>query len=424
MRGRKKTNMSAAGRWVRAGLHICLEWLLALVFGAVVVTRLGWACVRGAVREGRMRDAPPPCLEHPALGRHKFLKLQQNVKLHYVEAGNPEAQLVVMLHGAPDFWFTWRRQITTLSHDFCVVALDLRGCGDSDSPSRCSQYTTSIIARDVASLITLLGRDKAHLVCAGTGGQVGWHMCYHHPQLVAKMVLIHAPHPYVIRQHLNARWTNYLKSWYLYFVRLPLLPEWAAHFSDNVMVDQLLAPLVAAKAVTGDEVDAYKFTFSRREDWRGPLNHLRQIDLSKVEKEEPQPDVITKPTLLLMGDADPALPLDLAYRSAEYVERITVRPVPGRGYLSHVSQAPQVNEAIGEFLREMPWRPLSPLESSSSSPSLMSRVMGASLAVVSSTVGKTTGALEMTRALPSGLKTVAQGSIKLAESKLGLEYDY
>ncbi|MPC85490.1 Epoxide hydrolase 1 [Portunus trituberculatus] len=140
----------------------------------------------------------------------------------------------------------------------------MRGCGDSDSPSRCSQYALSIIARDVASLITLLGRDKAHLVCAGAGGQVGWYMCYHYPQLVAKMVLIHAPHPYVIRQHINARWTNYLKSWYLYFVRLPLLPEWAAHFSDNVMVDQMLAPLVAAKAVTEDEVDAYKFTFSRR----------------------------------------------------------------------------------------------------------------------------------------------------------------
>ncbi|XP_050732401.1 epoxide hydrolase 4-like isoform X1 [Eriocheir sinensis] len=410
--------------WVLACLHTCLEWVLAVVFGTVVLTRLVFAFMRGAVRDPRVRDAPPPCLEHPDLGRHKFLKLQQNVKLHYVEAGNPEAQLVVMLHGAPDFWFTWRKQITTLSLDFCVVALDLRGCGDSDAPSRSSQYATPIVARDVASLITVLGRDKAHLVCAGQGGQVGWYLSYHYPQLVSKMVLIHAPHPYVIRQYINTRWANYLKSWYLYFVRLPYVPELAAHVSDNGMIDQMFSPLVAAKAITEDEIEAYKFTFSRREDWRGPLNHLRQMDLSKVVKEEPLPDVITKPTLLLMGEADPALPMDLAYRSAEYVERITVRQVKGRGHLAHVSQAPQVNEAIGEFLREMPWRPLSPLEEKSSS-SLVRRVMGASLAAVTSTVNKTTGALEMTtRGLPIGFKTMAQGSIKLAESKLGLEYDY
>lgn len=72
---------------------------------------------------------------------------------------------------------------------------------------------------------------------------------------------------------------------------------------------------------------------------------------------------------------------------AEYVERIQVRQVKGRGHLAHVNQAPQVNEAIGEFLREMPWRPLSPLEEKSSS-SLVRRVMGASLAAVTSTVNK------------------------------------
>lgn len=68
--------MSVVGRWVRGGLHASLEWVMAVVFGVVVGVRLVWACVRGALREDRVRDAPPPCLEHPSLGRHKFLKLQ------------------------------------------------------------------------------------------------------------------------------------------------------------------------------------------------------------------------------------------------------------------------------------------------------------------------------------------------------------
>ncbi|KAK8732266.1 hypothetical protein OTU49_006996 [Cherax quadricarinatus] len=130
---------------------------------------------------------------------------------------------------------------------------------------------------------------------------------------------------------------------------------------------------------------------SPEEDWTGTLHHIRQLDLRGIGDKEPLPDVITKPTLLIMGDSDPFLPLDTAYRSAEYVERITIRPMPGLGYLTHVSRAPQVNQVVGEFLRELPWRPLSPLEPAKTTSSFMDRVMGASLAAVTSTVNKTTG---------------------------------
>lgn len=66
--------------WVSACLHAFFEWVLAVVFGTVVLTRLMFAFMRGAVRDPRVRDAPPPCLEHPDLGRHKFLKLQVSSK--------------------------------------------------------------------------------------------------------------------------------------------------------------------------------------------------------------------------------------------------------------------------------------------------------------------------------------------------------
>lgn len=398
--------------YLREALVAWLEWTLTAVFGWLVAFRLAWAWVKGDLRESGVRDVPSHCLHDPALGRHKFIKIQ-SLKLHYVEAGNPENPLVVMIHGAPDFWFTWRRQIPALSHDYWVVAVDLRGCGDSDGPRLRTKYTTPHLAEDIAHLIRALGSRTAHLVCAGLGGLVGWYMCYHYPHLVSKMVLIHSPHPYVIRQHFHSLWMNYYKAWYLFFVRLPVLPEVVAHLDDVCMVDSLLAPLVKNKAITDEEVEAYKFNFSRREDWTGPLHHLRQLDLRGVRETEPLPDVVTKPTLLFMGDADPLLPLDTAYRSA------------GLGYLAHVSRALQVNQVIGEFLRELPWRPLSPLKSTTSAPSsLVGRVMGASLAAVSSTVNKTTEALEMTRSLPGGFMTAAQASLKVAESKLGLDNFY
>ncbi|XP_063587084.1 uncharacterized protein LOC134764394 [Penaeus indicus] len=154
------------------------------------------------------------------------------------------------------------------------------------------------------------------------------------------------------------------------------------------------------------------------EDWIGPLHHLRQFNVSRVSNIEAQPGVITKPTLLVMGDGDPLLPLDTAYKSAEYVERISIKSLPGTGYSAHVSHAASLNQMIGGFLREMPWRPLSLLEPSQ--PSLVGRVMGASLAVMSNTYSRTTEALEMTSVLQGGLYGMAQASLKVAGSSLGL----
>ncbi|KAK3860148.1 hypothetical protein Pcinc_033785 [Petrolisthes cinctipes] len=425
---------SLVKRLVQKALQATLEWSLSVVFGVVVLCRLVWAWCRGRVVKGSMleRIAPPDCLQDPSLGSHRSIRIK-NHKLHYVESGHPDNPLVVMIHGTPDFWFTWRKQIPTLSNDYRVVAVDLRGCGDSDTlRSRC-HYTIPILAHDIATLISLIGSESAHLVCAGGGGQVGWYMCYHYPQLVKKMVLIHSPHPYVIRQHLHSSWHHYWKAWFVFFVRLPFLPEFAAHANDRGLVDHQLGGLLKGGAILKEEVEAYKYTFSRREDWTGPMHHLRSLDLGRVwEGEEGQPDVITKPTLLLMGDADPLLPLDTAYRSAEYVERITVKPIPGPGHLCHQSRPHQVNQAVGEFLRELPWRPLSPLTPEtpySSSSSLVGRVMGASLGAVSNTVGrylppKATETLEKTASLPTNLLTAAQVSFKVAESTFGLDYLY
>ncbi|XP_042857346.1 epoxide hydrolase 4-like [Penaeus japonicus] len=398
-----------------------MENILGLLYGGVVAAYLLWAWFRGAFQRPRARDVPPACLLDPNLGMHRFIKFQ-NLKLHYVEAGSPEGPLVLMIHGAPDFWFTWRKQIPNFANDFWVIALDLRGCGDSDTPSLRTKYSTSVIAEDIAHLIRILGRKDAHLLCAGTGGRIGWHMAYHYPELVSKMVLIHSPHPYVIRQHISSSWTNYLRIWYMFFLRLPILPEIAARANDSGLIDKIFTPLLKTKAVTEEEIEAYKFMFSRREDWIGPLHHLRQLNLSSVSEAQPKPGVITKPTLLVMGDSDPILPLDTAYKSAEYVERITIKPLPGTGYFGHVSHAASLNQVIGEFLREMPWRPLSPLEPSQ--PSLVGRVMGAGLAVMSNTYSRTTEALDMTRALHGGLYGMAQASLKVAESSLGLDDIY
>ncbi|XP_037800067.1 epoxide hydrolase 4-like isoform X2 [Penaeus monodon] len=409
---------------------VCLQTTIYIVCGVLSTIYLLFAWFKGYFHKAKERDIPPSCLRDPALGWHRFVKLK-SVKLHYVEAGDSDNPLVIMIHGAPDFWFTWRKQIPSLASNYWVVAVDLRGCGDSDIPRMRTQYTVDIIAEDIVHLIGSLGREHAHLVCAGVGGQVGWHLVQRYPDLVSKMVLVHSPHPYIVHQHIHSLWKNYLKLWYLFFLQLPLLPEYAALLNDSDVIDRILKPLIRTKAVSEQEIEAYKFTFSRREDWTGALHHLRQIRVSAGGADEGTPEVVTVPILLIMGDADPILPLDTAYRSAEYVERIRIKPVGGPGYHAHVSHAEQLNRDIDDFLTVRRRQEVAASSSSSSSshdgsesPSSSSfsrSVLGAGLSAVTSTYGRLSGAIETTRGNVYG---IVHSSLKTAEQTLQLDHLY
>lgn len=408
---------------------VCLQAAMYLAVGVLSTIYLMVAWFKGYFHRAKERDIPPPCLRDPALGWHRFVKLK-NVKLHYVEAGDSSNPLVVLIHGAPDFWFTWRKQIPSLANNYWVVAVDLRGCGDSDTPSLRTQYTIDIITEDIVHLIGSLGRDSAHLVCAGVGGQVGWRMVQRYPGLVSKMVLVHSPHPYIVQQQIHSLWSNYLKLWYLFFLKLPLLPEYAALLNDNDLIDKILKPLIRTKAVSEQEIEAYKFTFSRREDWTGALHHLRQIRVTAGGADEGPPEVVTVPVLLIMGDADPILPLETAYRSAEYVARIRIKPVGGTGYHAHVSHAEKVNQDIDDFLTVRRRLGLGGSSSSSSSssdgsespsPSFSRSVLGAGISAVTSTYGRLSGAFETTRGNVYG---IVHSSLKTAEQTFQLDHMY
>jgi len=120
------------------------------------------------------------------------------IRLHVAETGAPGAPLVVLLHGFPEFWWTWRRQLPALAEaGFRAVAVDLRGYGDSDKPPR--GYDLWTLAGDVAGLIRALGEPTARVVGHGWGGMIGWTVTALHPRLVAGLAVLGAPHPLAVR---------------------------------------------------------------------------------------------------------------------------------------------------------------------------------------------------------------------------------
>ncbi|KAA9149655.1 alpha/beta hydrolase [Amycolatopsis acidicola] len=118
------------------------------------------------------------------------------IRLHVAEAGT--GPLVLLLHGFAEFWWAWRHQLRSLADaGFRVVAVDLRGYGDSDKPPR--GYDAWTLAGDVTGLIRSLGERRAHLVGHAWGGMLAWTAASLHPRFVASVSVLGGAHPLAFR---------------------------------------------------------------------------------------------------------------------------------------------------------------------------------------------------------------------------------
>ena len=137
--------------------------------------------------------------------------------------------MILCLHDFADFWYGWRNQLEGLSESFRVIALDLKGYGESDKPWLPFSYRDDVILDELRGLVEVLqpsceGR-KVILVGHGFGGSLAWKFSERYPELVDRLIVISAPHPDIWRHHVTASWRNILTQRWLYMCRLPFLAE-------------------------------------------------------------------------------------------------------------------------------------------------------------------------------------------------------
>ena len=152
-----------------------------------------------------------PTESSDALGKHGFAD-SDGVKIHYVSRG--EGPLLVMLHGFPDFWYTWRKQIPALSQHFQVVAIDLRGYNKSDKPEGVENYAMPKLVGDVKAVIKHFGREKAVVVGHDWGGMIAWSFAMQHPEMTDRLVILNLPHPSALTRELENNPLKQLASAY------------------------------------------------------------------------------------------------------------------------------------------------------------------------------------------------------------------
>ena len=162
--------------------------------------------------------------------------ITNGLRMHYVIQGT--GPLIVLLHGFPEFWYSWRFQIPFLAeHGYTVVAPDLRGYNDTEKPP--SGYNVSTLLRDIVGLIRSLEYEKAIIVGHDWGGALAWSFAMRYPQMTERLVVLNAPHPWAFFRELRTL-KQLRKSWYMFFFQIPWLPEYILGLNHAEAIARML----------------------------------------------------------------------------------------------------------------------------------------------------------------------------------------
>lgn len=268
---------------------------------------------------------------------------------HYVTQG--EGELILFLHGFPEFWYSWRHQIPEFADSYKVVAVDLRGYNESDKPPEVEAYRMAELMRDVRGIIHGLGYQQCILVGHDWGGAIAWSFAYEHPEMVKKLIIMNLPHPAIFSESLRQNPQQLLRSWYVFFFQVPLIPEWLFQLFDYEAISSAFQNMAVDKtAFTKADLSAYKDAAAKRGALTAMINYYRNITESIVRSRSwPVLDI---PTLMIWGEEDTALGKELTYGTEVYVKDFRIKYIPNCSHWVQQEQPQLVNQYMREFLNE------------------------------------------------------------------------
>jgi epoxide hydrolase 4 len=279
--------------------------------------------------------------------QHEYI-ISNGLRLHYVTQG--EGALMLMLHGFPEFWYSWRHQIPEFAKDYKVVALDLRGYNDSDKPKSQSAYTMSEFIKDIEGVIKGLGYDECILVGHDWGGAIAWNFAYTHPEMVERLIVLNIPHPAKFAEGFRTP-QQLLKSSYMFLFQLPVLPEMLIQMGDYQAIENAFKGMAVNKsAFTPEDLETYKDAAAKRGALTATLNYYRNA-IQHFSLFNKNWGVLNVPTLMIWGEKDTALGRELTYGTAAYVNSFQIKYIPDASHWVQQEKPELVNAYMREFLR-------------------------------------------------------------------------
>jgi pimeloyl-ACP methyl ester carboxylesterase len=305
---------------------------------------------------------------------HRFVETN-GIRLHCAVDG--EGPLVILLHGFPECWYSWRHQIAALAPHFRVVAPDLRGYNESDKPAGIAAYALPELVADVEGLIAAFGERQAIIVGHDWGGGVAWSFAMERPNATRRLVVLNCPHPAIFAQHLRKDPRQLARSWYMFFFQIPWLPETLLGLGRAWAIgNSVRQSTVRRDALTPEDLEQLRDAASRPGALRSAINYYRAAFRSPDSQatwpswlrrflygDRPTPAArlaledwprIHAATLLIWGEQDVALRKELTFGMEPLMAApLEVKYIPLAGHFVHQEQPEIVNEFLLDFLRDL-----------------------------------------------------------------------
>jgi len=281
-------------------------------------------------------------------GERRFIKTN-GIQLHSLSKG--KGKLMLMLHGFPEFWYSWRHQITEFSQKYHTVAVDLRGYNDSEKPVKVEAYSMSELIADIKGIIEALEYQDCILVAHDWGGAIAWEFAYAYPKMVEKLIVMNIPHPAKFISGLKTP-QQLLKSWYVFFFQIPVLPEFFLQLNNYEAIANAFKNMAVDKNTFSEEdLTAYRHAAAKPGAITAMINYYRCIFQSLFMNDDPKKrQLLDIPTLTIWGEADTALGKELSYGTETYVRDWQIKYIPNCSHWVQQEKPAIVNSYMHDFL--------------------------------------------------------------------------
>jgi pimeloyl-ACP methyl ester carboxylesterase len=279
---------------------------------------------------------------------HDYVNIN-GIRLHVVKAGPTDGPLVLLLHGFPEFWYGWRRQIPVLADaGYRVWVPDQRGYNLSDKPRGVDAYGIDLLADDVVGLAEASGRDQVCLVGHDFGAAVAWWVARLFPDRIKRLVVLNVPHGSVMQRHLKENRAQIRRSWYISFFQIPAIPELALRARDWRLGLKSLQATSGPGSFSDDDLRMYRRAWSRPGAMTAMINWYRALRRARPRRRaSPR---VRVPTLMIWGARDVALGREMAQPSIDYCEDGRLVFLEEATHWVQHDEPERVNTLLTEFL--------------------------------------------------------------------------
>ena len=280
--------------------------------------------------------------------RERFIETN-GVKLHVMEGGPKDGPMILFLHGFPEFWYAWRKQLDYFAaRGYLVVAPDQRGYNLSDKPQGVASYKIDDLAKDVIGLIDFYKRKQIFLVGHDWGASVSWWVALKCPERITRLVIMNVPHPKVMAKTMFTNPAQMQRSWYIFYFQIPGAVEKFAAAGNYAWPVQLLATTSRPGAFTPEDLEEYRKAFMQPGAFSAMVNWYRAM--IQTQQEQPKSFDVTMPLLFLWGMNDVALMSEMADASLFYCKQARLIKFAEATHWVQHEEAEKINPLIAEFL--------------------------------------------------------------------------